>query len=60
MKDMYYKWLKSRGAYDFVKDIVSYEREKGFTIRYKFCQSKANIKVKSIGYHNFDKIIGSL
>lgn len=61
MKDFYYKWLKSRGAYDFVKEIVSYGREDGFVIRYKFNKLlKGNVKVRKIGYHNFEKIINLL
>tara|TARA_B100000212_G_scaffold341984_1_gene327002 strand:+ start:22168 stop:22473 length:306 start_codon:yes stop_codon:yes gene_type:complete len=60
MKDIYYKWLKSRGAYDFVKDIVSYNKEQGFTIRYKFNDVSANLKIRRIGYHNFDRILDSL
>lgn len=60
-KDIYYKWLKSKGAYDFVKEIVSYGREEGFTIRYMFGDiRKANMKIKRIGYHNFEKIINLL
>lgn len=60
MKDFYYKWLKSRGAFDFVKDIVDYEREQGFTIRYKYSPFKGNVKVRSLGYHNFQRILAKL
>jgi len=60
MKDFYYKWLKSRGAFDFVQDILDYGREKGFTIRCKTGDRKGNIGVRALGYHNFDRIIQSL
>ena len=60
MKDFYYKWLKSRGAFDFVQDILDYGREVGFTIRYKRSPARGNIKVRQLGYHNFNRIIQSL
>jgi len=60
MKDFYYKWLKSRGAFDFVQDILDYGREPGFTIRNKHYPSGGNIKVWRLGYHNFSRIIQSL
>lgn len=60
MKDFYYKWLKSRGAFDFVKDIVDYNKEQGFTIRYKYSPFKGDIEIRSLGYHNFNRIINSL
>lgn len=49
MKDIYYYWLKSRGAFDFVDDIVPYNKESGITIR----QKTATIKVK---YLRSDKL----
>lgn len=57
MKDLYYHWLKSRGAFDFVQDIVDYNIEHGVSIRYKFCGKRANMKVRYLGYHNFHKVI---
>ena len=56
-KDIYFCWLKSRGAFDFVEDIVWYETEKGKSIRYIHSEIKSNLKVRSIGYHNFNKIL---
>jgi hypothetical protein len=32
-KDIYWRWLKSEFAMDFVKDILSYEEEAGIKIR---------------------------
>jgi hypothetical protein len=60
MKDFYYKWLKSHGAFDFVKDILDYGKEKGFTIRRKKSCSKCNLEVRWLGYHNFNRIIRSI
>jgi hypothetical protein len=60
MQDFYYKWLKSAGAFDFVKDIVDYEKEQGFTIRYKYSPLRGNIKIRSLGYHNFQRILTNL
>ncbi|MBN86503.1 MAG: hypothetical protein CL885_03165 [Dehalococcoidia bacterium] len=60
MKDFYYKWLKSHGAFDFVKDILEYEREAGFAIRSKWSSRKYNIGIRSLGYHNFNRIIRSI
>ena len=60
MKDFYYKWLKSRGAFDFIKDILDYEKESGFTIRCKYSHRKCNLGVRSLGYHNFNRIIRSI
>lgn len=57
MKDLYYHWLKSRGAFDFVQDIVEYNVECGISIGYKFSGKKANMQVRYLGYHNFHKVI---
>jgi hypothetical protein len=60
MKDFYYDWLKSQGAFDFVSDIVPYHAEKGLSIRCKYDHCIGSIMVKSIGYHNFSRILGSI
>lgn len=57
MKDFYHDWLKSRGAFDFVKDIVDYNEESGISIRYKFCELSSSMKIRSLGYHNFQEVI---
>ena len=51
MQDFYYDWLKSRGAFDFVQDIVDYGKESGFTIRYKYSPLKGNIAIRKIAKH---------
>lgn len=53
---MYYKWLKSFGAYDFVEDIISIDKEKG----YKIGINKANIVVDRINESNLNQIISQL
>ncbi len=53
---MYYKWLKSFGAYDFVEDIISVDKEKG----YKIGTNKANIVVDRINESNLNQIITQL
>lgn len=60
MTDYYYKWLKSHGAFDFVQDILDYGKEKGLTIRHKYSSRVGNVRVRSIGYHNFQRIINSI
>lgn len=60
MTDYYYKWLKGFGAFDFVKDIMDYDEEVGKTIRCAYGMRSANVKVRSIGYHNFQRIIRSI
>ena len=60
MQDFYYDWLKSRGAFDFVQDIVDYGKESGFTIRYKYSPLNGNIAIRRFGYHNFEKVINSI
>lgn len=55
-KDMYYKWLKSFGAYDFVEDIVSIDKEKG----YKIGLNKGNIAIDRISEVNLNLIITKL
>lgn len=60
MKDFYYKWLKSRGAFDFIEDIVPFHSEQGLSIRCKYDHSVANVMVRTIGYHNFSRIIGNI
>ena len=60
MKDYYYKWLKQKGAFDFISVIVPYGSEKGVSIRSKYDHESGTIRVRSIGYHNFDRIISNI
>lgn len=55
-RDYYYKWLKNRGSWDFIEDMVKPNTEYGFSIR----PQKANIVVPRITYYNFQKIISGL
>lgn len=55
-KDLYYKWLKNYGAYDFIDDIVSINREKG----YRVGKQKANLRIDKINAHNLSYIINNL
>lgn len=55
-KDLYYRWLKNYGAYDFVDDIVSINKEIGYRVGRK----KANLKIERITEHNLNYIINSL
>ena len=55
-QDYYYKWLKRRGSWDFVKDIVRPKTEYGLSIRAK----KGNITIPKITYNNFSFIISVL
>jgi hypothetical protein len=55
-QDYYYKWLKMRGSWDYVEDIVKPRTENGLSIRAK----KGNITVPRINYNNFSFIIDRL
>lgn len=57
MKDLYFKWLKARGAFDFIQDIVDYDIESGLSIRYKFSKKKGGLGIRYFGYHNFHRIL---
>ncbi len=52
-QDYYYKWLKRRGSWDFVEDIVKPRTENGISIRIR----RGNITVPRINYNNFSSII---
>jgi hypothetical protein len=58
--DFYHKYLKSRGAFDFVEDFVGYRSEYGQSIRSKYNKFGGNILIRSFGYHNFSKIITAI
>ena len=55
-QDYYYKWLKCRGSWDFVEDIVPPKTEYGLSIRPR----KGNITIPKITYNNFSFIISRL
>ncbi len=52
-KDLYYYWLKNRGAFDFIDDFILYNQEKGFTIRPKL----ATITLKYFRVQELNKVI---
>ncbi len=52
-KDIYYYWLKNRGAFDYVDDFVGAEQEKGLTIR----SSNATITIKYLRVEELNKVI---
>lgn len=56
MKDIYYQWLKSHGAYDFIKEIVKPQEELGFRIGYE----GSNFLIERITVHNLNMIITRL
>ena len=56
MKDIYYKWLKDHGAYDFIQEIVELEEECGFRIGYE----GSNLIIDRITTHNLSIIINRL
>ena len=55
-QDYYYRWLKGRGSWDFVEDIVRPKTEYGLSIRSR----KGNITIPKISYGNFLSIISRL
>jgi hypothetical protein len=56
IQDLYWRWLKQRGAWDFIADIVPQNKEAGITIREK----SAAISVPRIDYDNLNFIISRL
>ena len=52
-KDIYYYWLKNRGAFDFVDDFVRYEQEDGVTIR----STHGTITINYLRVEELNKII---
>lgn len=52
-KDIYYYWLKNRGAFDYVDDFVTLEEENGVTIR----SSNATIQIKYLRAEELNNII---
>jgi len=56
-RTMYWNWLKSYGAHDFISYLIrDFENEEGFCI----ANSKSNLNIDRISYHNFQHIISTL
>ena len=56
MKDIYYKWLKQYGAYDFIDEIVRKNEEGGFTIG----PARANFLINQLDSNSISRVIGRL
>lgn len=52
-KDIYYYWLKNRGAFDYIDDFVNSDQESGITIR----SSNATITLKCLRVEELNKVI---
>lgn len=52
-KDIYYYWLKNRGAFDYIDDFVNSDQEHGITIR----SSNATITLKCLRVEELNKVI---
>lgn len=57
VKDMYWYWLRNRGAFDYVSDIVKIGAERGIAIRQ---QEKADIVLKYLRVEQLQMIINKL
>jgi len=55
-QDLYWKWLKKRGAWDFIDDIVERQSERVFSIR----RSEGNITIPYINGYNLNFILATL
>ena len=55
--DQVWRLLKSRGAFDYIEDIVEFDTEYGLTISDR---SRSNIKVSKICCENLNEIISRL
>lgn len=56
LKDIYWRWLKKAGAWDFVDDIIERYEENTLSIRRK----RANIVTPSIRCENLNTILAAL
>jgi hypothetical protein len=56
MRDVYYKWLRDHGAYDFIKEIVRKNEEYGFRIG----PEKTNFVIDKIVADNLSSVIARL
>lgn len=54
--DLYWKWLKKRGAWDFITDIIDEGSERGISIR----TSGGAINVDRIYYDNLNLVLSRL
>ena len=55
-RDIYYYWLKTRGAFDYVDDFINFGDEHGVTIR----QRKGTICIEYLSAHKLNQIISIL
>jgi len=55
-KDLYWYWLKNRGAFDFVEDFVEKNQENGITMR----RDDANIVVRILRTESLNRVIKQL
>ena len=58
-RDTIWHWLKSRGSFDFVDDLVRRDTEAGISLG-PSDRKKCNICVSKIGYNNLEFIINRL
>jgi hypothetical protein len=57
MKDLYWYWLKNRGAFDFVEDIINNNTsESGITM----ASESATIQIKHLRVENLNYVINRL
>lgn len=52
-KDIYYYWLKSFGAFDFVDDFITFNQEHGISIR----PTRGTITLKCFRVEQLNKVI---
>ena len=55
-QDYYYRWLKVRGSWDYVNDIVRPKTEYGLSLRLQ----KGNITIPRLTYSNFSFVMSRL
>ena len=56
MTDIYYKWLKDHGAYDFIEEIIKPKQELGFRIGYE----GSNLAIDRITANNLNFIVSTI
>lgn len=55
--DMYWYWLRNRGAFDYISDIVKFGSESGITMRQ---QTKADIVLRYLRVEQLQPVINRL
>ncbi len=57
MKDMYWRFMRERGMFDFISDIINPLREEGLSLDVKIRSRRETIITKFIKFDNQERLI---